>query len=84
MTTTRRSYHYKSINIDEWLLRLPNNNKQQQFDVRSEDEYCSGNILGSINIPVLNNNEFNNIGILYKNNQLNAKIVAIPLILKVK
>jgi len=54
------------------IISLPGLNN---IDIRSEREFQKGTIPGSVNIPILSNDEFEKVGKEYKNNGQEAAII---------
>ena len=55
-------------------MQLRNLSSVSNIDLRSEDEFKKGSIPQSVNIPILNNDQFKMVGIEYKKNGSNAAI----------
>ena len=55
-------------------MQLKNLSKVSNIDLRSENEFKKGSIPQSVNIPILNNDQFKKIGIEYKKNGSDAAI----------
>jgi tRNA 2-selenouridine synthase len=59
----------KLISINDAILEL---DKSLFIDVRSEKEYNEDHIINSINLPILNNDERRNVGIVFKESKEDA------------
>jgi len=55
-------------------LQLRNLSNVSNIDLRSENEFKKGSIPQSVNIPILNNDQFKKVGIEYKKNGSDAAI----------
>jgi len=55
-------------------LQLRNLSNVSNIDLRSENEFKKGSIPRSVNIPILNNDQFKKVGIEYKKNGSDAAI----------
>jgi len=55
-------------------LQLRNLSNVSNIDLRSENEFKKGSIPQSVNIPILNNDQFEKVGIEYKKNGSDAAI----------
>ena len=55
-------------------MQLRNLSNVSNIDLRSEDEFKKGSIPQSVNIPILNNDQFKKVGIEYKKNGSDAAI----------
>ena len=55
-------------------MQLRNLYKVSNIDLRSENEFKKGSIPQSVNIPILNNDQFEKVGIEYKKNGSDAAI----------
>ena len=51
--------------IEEWIKTRRNKNTVT-VDVRSEDEFSEDHLAGSVNFPILDNTERDEVGFLYK------------------
>jgi len=59
-------YSFQSIDIDELLVTLRNDDNFLLIDARSENEFNDTSLPFAQNFPVLNNLERHNVGLLYK------------------
>ena len=55
-------------------MQLRNLSNVSNIDLRSENEFKKGSIPQSVNIPILNNDQFKKVGIEYKKNGSDAAI----------
>ena len=56
----------KTISIDKWIDLYQNNNNIITIDLRSESEYEEDRLPNSINFPILDDTERDEVGFLYK------------------
>ena len=71
------------MNISEIYEKDWDHEKYVIIDVRSPQEYADDHIIGSINLPVLYDEEYNLIGRIYKQNSaFEANITGAQLVMK--
>ena len=63
-------------------MQLRNLSNVSNIDLRSENEFKKGSIPQSVNIPILNNDQFKKVGIEYKKNGSDAAIALGHLLVK--
>jgi tRNA 2-selenouridine synthase len=56
----------KTISIDEWINLYQSNNNIVTIDLRSESEFDEDKLPNSVNFPILDNIERDEVGFLYK------------------